>query len=183
MATALAAANRKGIGMNIQQSYREASVQGASPVQLVIRLYEQMIEDLRQAAIAVEQKDIQRRTRHINHAILVIGHLQSPLDFDNGGKVARDLDHFYNVLRQNLLQVQFFPSKRGLAQLITDLLAVRAAWIEVERAERSSAVSTLATAAITTVTTAAVSAAPRLFHPSANDPDADSDRVRVDWQG
>ncbi|MGB6386293.1 MAG: flagellar export chaperone FliS [Terriglobales bacterium] len=161
--------------MNIQQSYREATVQGASPVQLVIRLYEQMIEDLRQAAIAVEQKDIQRRTRHINHAILVIGHLQSPLDFDNGGKVARDLDHFYNVLRQNLLQVQFYPSKRGLTQLITDLLAVRSAWIEVERVERSS----VTTAPVgTTVTTA-----PRLFHPSDDNPDSDSDRVRVDWQG
>jgi flagellar protein FliS len=169
--------------MNIQQSYREATVQGASPVQLVIRLYEQMIEDVRQTAIAVEQKDIRRRTKHINHAILVIGHLQSPLDFDNGGKVAKDLDNFYNVLRQSLVQVQFFPSKRALAQLITDLLAVRAAWIEVERAERSSAVTTLATAAITTVMNAAISPAPRMFHPSADDPDSDSDRVRVDWRG
>jgi flagellar protein FliS len=167
--------------MNIQQSYREATVQGANPVELVIRLYEQMIEDVRQAAIAVEQKDIRRRTKHINHAILVIGHLQSALDFDIGGKVARDLDNFYNVLRQSLLQVQFFPSKRGLAQLITDLLAVRAAWIEVERAERSSALTTAATIAITTVTSTAVGTAPRLFHPSADDPD--SDRVRVDWQG
>jgi flagellar biosynthetic protein FliS len=95
--------------MNIQQSYREATVQGASPVQLVIGLYEQMIEDVRQAAIAVEQKDIRQRTRHIKHAILVIGHLQSVLDFENGGKVARDLNNFYNVLRQSLLQVQFFP--------------------------------------------------------------------------
>jgi flagellar secretion chaperone FliS len=143
--------------MNIQQSYREASVQGASPIQLVIRLYEQIVEDLRQVAIAIEQNDIPRRTKRINHAILVIGHLQSTLDFANGGKVAKDLDNFYNVLRQSLLQVQFFPSKRGLAQLITDFLAVRAAWIEVERAERSSAVTTLATAAITTVTAAAAS--------------------------
>jgi flagellar secretion chaperone FliS len=163
--------------MNIQQSYREATVQGASPVQLVIRLYEQMIEDLRQAAIAVEQKNIQLRTKHIKHAILVIGHLQSPLDFDSGGKVARDLDHFYNVLRQSLLQVQFFPSKRELAQLITDLLAVRAAWIEVERAERLSVVTTLATASVTTT----VATAPRLFHPSVDD--SDSDQARMDWQG
>jgi flagellin-specific chaperone FliS len=48
--------------MNIQQSYREAAVQGARPVELVVRLYEQMIEDLRQVMQAVENNDIRRRT-------------------------------------------------------------------------------------------------------------------------
>src|SRR5271163_2714583 len=123
--------------MNVQQSYREATVGGASPVQLVVRLYEQIVEDLRQAAIAIEQNDIGRRTKRIKHAILVIGHLQSPLDFVRGGKVAQDLNRFYDVLRQNLIQLQFYPSRRGLAQQITDLLLLREAWINVERAENS----------------------------------------------
>jgi flagellin-specific chaperone FliS len=80
--------------MNFQQSYREATVQGANPVALVVRLYEQMIEDMRQVAIANERNDIPRRTDRIRHVILVIGHLQSTLDFARGGKVAQDLDKF-----------------------------------------------------------------------------------------
>jgi flagellar protein FliS len=156
--------------MNSQQSYREGTVQGASPVQLVVRLYEQLIEDLRQAAMAIERNEIERRTKRINHAILVIGHLQSPLDFANGGKVAQDLDHFYNVVRQNLVQVQFHPSKLVICQLITDLLAVREAWIEVERAENPS------------VTTAVVTTAASMV-PFGADPDSDSDRMHADWQG
>jgi flagellar protein FliS len=127
--------------MDIQRSYREAAVQGASPVELVVRLYEQMIADLRQAANAIEQNAIELRTNRINHAILVIGFLQSQLDFAEGGKVARDLDHFYDTLRRNLVQVQFNPSKLGLAQLITDVLAVREAWIEVERAEKGALIA------------------------------------------
>ncbi len=150
--------------MNSQQSYRESSARGASPVDLVVRLYEQIIEDLRQAAIAIDQNDIRRRTRRINHAILVIGHLQSPLDFDNGGKVAKDLDHFYNTLRQNLVQVQFFPSKSGIAQLITDFIAVREAWVEVGRAEGPSLTSEAGNYP-------APAAAP------------ESDHVRMNWQG
>ncbi|MGD0414188.1 MAG: flagellar export chaperone FliS [Terriglobales bacterium] len=156
--------------MNSQQSYREGTVRGANPVELVVRLYEQMIEDLRQVAIAIEQKDIERRTKRINHVILVIGHLQSSLDFANGGKVAKNLDNFYNVLRQNLIQVQFHPSKRGVAQLITDLLALREAWIQVERAENPSA------------TTAAVTTAASMV-PFGADPDSDSGHGRADWQG
>jgi flagellar protein FliS len=147
--------------MNIQQSYREATVRGASPVELVVRLYEQVIEDLRRAAIAIEQNQIELRTKRIRHAILVVGHLQSPLDFANGGKVAKDLDNFYNVLRQNLIQAQFHPSKRGITQLITDLLVVREAWIQVDQVEKRSN-------------------ADMAPHSAAN---PGSDRVQSDWRG
>ncbi len=151
--------------MNTQQSYRESSARGASPVDLVVRLYEQIVEDLHQASIAIDQNDIRRRTGRINHAILVVGHLQSPLDFENGGKVARDLETFYNTLRQNLVQVQFFPSKHAIAQLITDLLAVRKAWVEVGRVESPSVTSAAAV-------------------PSrAENPEPESDHVPMNWQG
>ena len=149
---------------NARTAYRENDVRGASPLRLVVLLYDQMIHDLTQAAEAVEQNDIPLRTNCINHAILVIGHLQSPLDFANGGKVARDLERFYNVLRQNLVQVQFHPSKLGIGRLITDLLAVREAWIEVERAEKSS------------VTTAAQTVPAVATRP-------ESEPARVDWNG
>ncbi len=157
--------------MSIQQSYREAAVRGASPVALVVRLYEQMIEDLRQAAIAIEQNEIERRTKRIQHAILVIGHLQSPLDLAKGGKVAQNLENFYNTLRQSLVWVQFHPSKHALAQLITDLLAVREAWIEVERAEKPS------------LTSPAVTAAAGATPSAAAGRESESDPVRPDWQG
>jgi flagellar protein FliS len=149
---------------NARTAYRENDVRGASPVRLVVLLYDQMIHDLTQAAEAIEQNDIPLRTQCINHAILVIGHLQSPLDFANGGKVAKDLESFYNVLRQNLVQVQFHPSKLGIGRLITDVLAVREAWIEVERAEKSS------------VTTAAETAPAVATSP-------ESEPARVDWNG
>jgi len=130
---------------NPRSTYRENDVRGATAVRLVVLLYEQLVQDLRHALQAIEQNDIEERTKRINHAILVIGHLQSPLDFANGGKVAQDLDHFYNVLRQNLVQVQFHPSRAGLSQQITDLLAVREAWTEVERAEKPLAATTVTT--------------------------------------
>lgn len=153
---------------NPRTVYREDDVRGATAVRLVVLLYEQLVQDLRQALQAIEQNDIELRTKRINHAILVIGHLQSPLDFANGGKVAQDLDHFYNVLRQNLVQVQFHPSQAGLSQQITDLLAVREAWSEVERAEKS-----LAATSVTTTPSTVPSGAPSL----------EPDSARVSWKG
>lgn len=146
---------------NPRFSYRENDVRGATATRLVVLLYEQLIQDLSQALQAIEQNDIETRTARINHAILVIAHLQSPLDFVNGGKVAKDLDHFYDVLRQNLMQIQFHPSKAAMRQQITDLLALREAWIEVERANKPPA-----------STTAAAHAAR-----------SETDSPRVDWKG
>ena len=153
---------------NPRSAYRENDVRGASAVRLVVLLYEQLVQDLRQALQAIEQNDIEERTKRINHAILVIGHLQSPLDFANGGKVAQDLDHFYDVLRQNLVQVQFHPSRAGISQQITDLVAVREAWTEVERAEKS-----LVATSVTTTPSTIPSGAPSL----------EPDPARVSWKG
>jgi len=153
--------------MNIRQSYREAAVQGASPVELAIRLYEQMIEDLRQVSNAIEKGDIRLRTNRIRHALLVLGYLQSALDFERGGKVAKDLDHFYDVLRGNLVQLQFHPSRRGAAQLITDLVLIREAWIEVDVTQKSAE-------------KAAAGAKPSAVRPYSGD---DSDHVPMNWQG
>lgn len=114
-------------------------------MQLVVMLYEQAIQDLREAARAIEQNNIELRTNKINHAILVLAHLQSGLDFSKGGKVSQDLNHFYDVLRQNLMQVQFKPTEKGIAYQITDLLSVREAWTEVERVEKTSATTGVGT--------------------------------------
>ena len=127
---------------NPRSAYRENDVRGASPSRLVVLLYDQLVQDLNRALQALEQNEIEQRTRHINHAVLVLGHLQSALDFENGGKVAKDLDNYYNVLRQSLVHAQFLPSKGAIGQLVTDVVAVREAWTEVERSEQSPSIQT-----------------------------------------
>lgn len=119
--------------MNPGLSYREAAAAGASPVRLVILLYEQVIEDLRRALNAQRQKDVEGRTREINHAILVLGHLQASLDKDRGGKVAANLERFYNQVQAGLVEAQFKQSESSLEQQISGLMQVHDAWCEVER--------------------------------------------------
>lgn len=119
--------------MNPGLSYREAAVAGASPVRLVILLYEQVIEDLRRALNAQRQKDIESRTREINHAILVIGHLQATLDKDQGGVVAANLDRFYQQVKSRLVEAQFQQSEPALEEQISCLMQVHDAWCDVER--------------------------------------------------
>ncbi len=121
--------------MNARLSYREAAVPGASPLRLVILLYEQAVEDLRCAREAHRRHDIEGRTRRINHAILVIGHLQASLDKDQGGRVAANLERFYDQLRSRLVAAQCNQSAVALEQLISHLVLVQQAWCETETRE------------------------------------------------
>jgi len=149
---------------NARTAYRENDVRGATSVRLVVLLYDQLIQDLIRAAHAIEDDDVELRTKMLNHAILVLAHLQSPLDFAKGGKVAKDLDNFYNLLRHNLVQVQFHPSKLAISQQITDVQALRAAWIEVDHAENL----------VVTTSTRTV------FSQSAG---SETGPARIDWKG
>jgi flagellar protein FliS len=108
-------------------------VRGASPVRLVICLYEQAIEDLRRALVALEKNDIETRTREINHALTVIGQLQGTLDREHGGEVARNLEAFYNLIRAGLMEAQIKQSPKILQQQISQLTMVYEAWLEVDR--------------------------------------------------
>lgn len=121
--------------------YRENAVRGASRVGLVVLLYEQIISDLRGAAEALDNNRIELRTQRINHAIVVIGHLQSTLDHRRGGEVARSLSHFYNALRGKLLEAQARASRDILNLQIDKLLELRDAWIEVERREAETTIA------------------------------------------
>lgn len=119
--------------MTASLSYREIAVAGASPARLVILLYEQAIKDLLRAVEAQQHGDIERRTREINHALLVIGHLEATLDKEQGGKVSVNLERFYQQVRAGLIEAQVQQSVVGLEKQISHLMEVHDAWCEVER--------------------------------------------------
>ncbi len=117
-----------------RNAYRESAARGASPVGQVVLLYGQIVNDLRSAIAAVEQNRIEDRTTSINHAMVVVGYLQSTLNFEVGGDVAPNLDRFYTMVRRKLLEAQFQTSKEILNEQIALLLDLREAWVEVDRA-------------------------------------------------
>lgn len=129
--------------MDARRSYREATGRGANGIRLVILLYEQVIQDLGRAVKAIEENSVERRTRELNHAIAVIGHLQYTLDLERGGVVARNLARFYNSARAALVEAHARVSSHILRQQIGYLLEVREAWTEVERATAASGSSRL----------------------------------------
>jgi flagellar protein FliS len=122
--------------MNQQQiagQYIQRSAQGASPVGLVVRLYDAILEDFRRALDSVRKDEIERRIKALNHALLVIAELESVLDHERGGDVARRLKGLYQVTRAMIVQENLRPSPEGIEKLINLYMPVRQAWQEAEK--------------------------------------------------
>ena len=87
-----------------EMSYRQSAIQGASPIGLMIALFDRLAGDLRRAAAALRKNDIETRCKELNHALLVLGQLGNWVDVKNGGESAQTLSRFYAYLRSKILE-------------------------------------------------------------------------------
>ena len=117
------------------QAYREIAAENATPVGLVILLYERLIQDIQNAASTIADQDIDARVAHLNHAFLILQQLQGTLNFAAGPNVAHQLDRFYDVMRAKLLEAQIRQSKDLLLEQARLAAEVKESWVEVERKE------------------------------------------------
>jgi flagellar protein FliS len=116
----------------ILSAYQQSAVQGASPVGLVVALYDTILRDLRRAMDAMDRGDVETRVNELNHALTVIAHLKSVLNRQGGGEAAARFEHFYEVARGMLLSVNVNISKETLAKLIEMFSSIRSAWHQAE---------------------------------------------------
>lgn len=117
----------------IASFYRQISVAGANPAGLVVKLYDAILEDFRRAADAIAANDVKERVARLNHALLIIAELESVLDFERGGIVAKHLRGFYGVMRGLIVETNVRASRESVERLINLFMPLRQAWQKVEQ--------------------------------------------------
>jgi flagellar secretion chaperone FliS len=147
-------------------SYRRSAIEGASPIGLMIALFDTLAGDFRRAALAIRKNDIETRCRELNHAALVLGQLENWLDLNNGGDSAHTLVRFYAYLRSKMTHAAASKSASLLDSQIEMILHVRSAWqqLDISPSHRLKEPSELPRAQKT--------------EPYASTPEAKPDRVR-----
>jgi flagellar protein FliS len=118
---------------HIARRYRELAIKAATPVGLIILLYEMAIESLAHAMHEIDSGNIEARTADLNHALMIIGELQRSLNIEVGGSVATRLANFYDVARCKILEANIKSSKETLERLSSVLASIRDAWQVVEQ--------------------------------------------------
>jgi flagellar secretion chaperone FliS len=108
--------------------YRKTAVEGASGFGLLIALYDTLAGNLRRAAEAERCNNIEGRCREVNHALLVVAHLEDRVRRGSGGELAETLIAFYRSLRRKMIKAQVKRSAEMLEEQMAAVLKIREVW-------------------------------------------------------
>jgi len=114
------------------RTYRQFSVQGATPLGLVVMLYDGAIAAMQRAVAAIEARDIQNKCHHLKRALAIIVQLEGTLNMELGGDVAQTLKSFYVYARTQAMKANIQNSPEILRSLIEKFSTVRQAWYQAE---------------------------------------------------
>jgi flagellar protein FliS len=123
-------------------SYQEHALDGASPVDLVVALYDGIIRFLYAAIAAVERGDVHGRRVAVKRALAILIHLQARLRMDIGGRPAQVLSEYYASMFALILQASVGASTMRFEEVIGCIRDVRDAWRQVAADSAASVAAT-----------------------------------------
>lgn len=119
--------------MTQMRQYRDATLEGASGVDLILALYDGLVRFLLLAAAASEKNDVEARRAAVRRAVDIVVHLQARLRTDVGGTPAEGLAEFYASIFANILRASAIASHDLFIATIRSVRNVREAWQQVAR--------------------------------------------------
>jgi len=85
--------------------YRQTEAQVQTPLELVVMLYDGALRFVAVARDAVERRDIPARREALSRVFAIVSELQSTLNMESGGEIAKSLDRLYSYINERLLAV------------------------------------------------------------------------------
>lgn len=111
--------------MIITNKYLQRQVDQASPIELIVLLYEGAIRFLNSARKSIHQKDIELASTAIIRARSIITELMSSLDMEKGLDTAQNLLSLYAFIYEQLVYANIYKEVQYLdnaEELLTGLL-------------------------------------------------------------
>jgi len=117
---------------NPWKSYNKVATQTASPVQLVLMLYDGAIRFLERSLGGFSKDDPAEYNSTINNNLLraqdIINELNSSLNMEAGGEVAANLRQLYVYFDRRLTESNIHKKQDGIKEVISRLTVLRDAW-------------------------------------------------------
>jgi flagellar secretion chaperone FliS len=110
------------------ETYRRTAVQSASPMQLVVMLYDGALRFLVEARDADMAGNLTARAQAVSKALAIVAECQSTLNLERGGTIAHNLDRLYSYMLDRLLDVAMKKDASGIDEVHKLLSTLRDAW-------------------------------------------------------
>ena len=116
--------------LNAAQSYKQAQVNTVGRADITLMLYDGLLRFLDLAAENMEQKNIQEKGNCISRALDIIHELDSTLNMEKGGEVAKGLHNLYLITNKNLLMANLKNDLAVLKSVRQNMQVVRDSFFE-----------------------------------------------------
>lgn len=117
--------------------YRKTAVNGASPLQLIVMLYDGALKFIDAGKRAMEQGNVEEQNLQLQKAQKIVMELMSCLDMNGGGEVAQNLLALYSYAYNQLVLGNVEDQAEYLDQAAKVLADLRESWVELERVSRT----------------------------------------------
>jgi flagellar secretion chaperone FliS len=108
--------------------YKRVGVETAGTTELVVMCYEKALEMLRSAKRSFEEKEFEKKGKALKKALEVINTLQSTLDMEKGGQIAKNLEAIYIYLTRRLLEGDIRKDLTAFDEAVRILSELKEAW-------------------------------------------------------
>jgi len=108
--------------------YAQSSLLEASPLQLVIALYEGAVGATEQAKAALASGEDMLRSRSITKAVTILAELMCSLDLEKGGEISANLKRLYSYMQQRLLLAHATKSAEPMNEVVRLLTTLLESW-------------------------------------------------------
>ncbi|MBC9249836.1 flagellar export chaperone FliS [Pseudomonas alcaligenes] len=119
-------------------SYRsvdlEAKAASSSPYQLVLMLFDGLLDELARARGHIEGKRYQQKGRSLEKCLNILNGLSSALDYEGGGEVVQGLARLYDYCIYRISEVSVSLSLADLDEVVRLLGVLREGWEGVSAA-------------------------------------------------
>jgi len=117
---------------NFIGSYTEEDVIAATPMRLIVILYDAAIRSCEDARDCMEHNDKSGLKQSIEKCSAIISELQTSLNLKEGGEIASRLNDLYNYMKANLLRAGDEQKPDLIVEVNRLLENLRSAWRRIE---------------------------------------------------
>jgi flagellar protein FliS len=116
----------------ITREYQKNAVNGASPLQLVVMLYDGALKHMESGRRAMAHGDRDKQNASLQKAQKIIMELMSCLDMNEGGEIAKNLLSLYSYVLNELVVGNMTDDSEALDRCMKVLTDLRASWKQIQ---------------------------------------------------
>ncbi|MCG9895871.1 MAG: flagellar export chaperone FliS [Fimbriimonadaceae bacterium] len=118
------------------EQYRKSAVGGASPLQLVVMLYDGALRFMEAGRQAMLKKDLELQNDRLQRAQKIISELIATLDMEKGGEVAQNLLALYSFCYNRLVEANIEDRPEYIEHAQQVFSQLRESWAQLDALQK-----------------------------------------------